>query len=83
MVESDFKLPIPNSSTQYVSKNSIPECFRMRMSELRLKPIEGFIVIIIQGQTLRKSTTQPIYELQETVLKEPLVCGKCAAWGGM
>ena len=33
MVGSDFKLAIPNSSTHYVSKNSIPECFRMRMSE--------------------------------------------------
>jgi len=27
-------------STQNVSKNSIPECFRMRMSLFRLKPID-------------------------------------------
>jgi len=54
MVESDFKLPIPNSSTQYVSKNSIPECFRMRMSELRLKPIEGFIVINYTGSDAKE-----------------------------
>ena len=32
MVGSDFKWAIPNSSTQFVSKNSIPECFSMRMS---------------------------------------------------
>jgi len=32
IVGSDFKLAIPNSSTQYVSKNSIPEGFCMRMS---------------------------------------------------
>ena len=27
MIGSDVKFAIPNSSTEYVSKNNIPECF--------------------------------------------------------